>query len=181
LGALTLGAWWASGGPIPNWSQTDRRKRLILSLALFGTLMVGASGAIIALGDTLFPPATLTEGLQQKFDPNAHIAVRLRMLHPALALTVAAYLAVMAIHFTRPGQGEQTRFWGKILLGMFILQLALGGINVLLLAPVWMQLVHLLVSDLIWMVLIILSNTALTEEAPVLEAVALRHPVGADS
>ena len=36
-----------------------------------------------------------------------------------------------------------------------VLQLAAGGINILLLAPVWMQIVHLLLADLLWVALVL--------------------------
>jgi heme A synthase len=43
------------------------------------------------------------------------------------------------------------------LIGVFLLQLGVGAVNVLLLAPVWMQLIHLLTADLTWILLIALS------------------------
>jgi heme A synthase len=49
-----------------------------------------------------------------------------------------------------------------------IVQLGLGGLNLLLAAPVWMQLVHLLVSDLIWIAMVWL--TALSTSQVVYEA-----------
>ena len=45
-----------------------------------------------------------------------------------------------------------------LVIGLFVLQLVLGGINVILLAPVWLQLVHLLVSNLIWIVQVALTS-----------------------
>jgi heme A synthase len=42
-----------------------------------------------------------------------------------------------------------------------LLQLAVGLGNLALLAPVWMQLVHLLLADLVWIALVLLAVRAL--------------------
>jgi len=44
------------------------------------------------------------------------------------------------------------------------LQLLGGVINLLLLAPVWMQLVHLLVADLLWIIFVMLGAQVLAGE-----------------
>jgi cytochrome c oxidase assembly protein subunit 15 len=59
------------------------------------------------------------------------------------------------------------------------LQAALGGLNVLLLAPVWLQLVHLLVADLLWMALVLLAASVLAGPAPAPAAVEARVPLPA--
>jgi heme A synthase len=40
-------------------------------------------------------------------------------------------------------------------------QVALGFVNVWLLAPVWLQLTHLLIADLLWIALVVLAASAL--------------------
>jgi heme A synthase len=47
------------------------------------------------------------------------------------------------------------------LCGIVALQLAAGVLNVLLLAPVSMQLVHLLLADVLWIALVLLGARAL--------------------
>jgi heme A synthase len=55
----------------------------------------------------------------------------------------------------RPGPGvEKLSGW---LSGLALAQLAAGFVNVALLAPVWLQLVHLLLADLLWITLVLLS------------------------
>jgi len=44
------------------------------------------------------------------------------------------------------------------------LQLAAGFLNILLLAPVWMQLAHLLVADALWIALVVLTASALAQD-----------------
>ncbi len=44
-----------------------------------------------------------------------------------------------------------------------MLQMGLGMLNVILLAPIWLQLLHLLVADAVWISLILLGVTVLGE------------------
>jgi heme A synthase len=75
LACLTLAAWWSSGGePV----QLKQRAALgsLLGLGLLGMLVLGVSGAVTALGDTLFPAGSVAEGLRQDFSPTAHLLIR---------------------------------------------------------------------------------------------------------
>jgi heme A synthase len=97
LAAITLTAWWASGGAalqLRNPGIARGRERLlgwVFALGLLGVLLVGASGAITALGDTLFPSASLAEGLQADLSAGAHFLIQLRVIHPILAVLVGVY------------------------------------------------------------------------------------------
>ena len=51
--------------------------------------------------------------------------------------------------------------------GLAALQIALGFANVILLAPVWLQLLHLLVADAIWIGFVLLGAEALSQPSPV--------------
>ena len=42
---------------------------------------------------------------------------------------------------------------------LVLIQVAAGFVNVLLLAPVWMQLVHLVLADLVWIAFVLLAGT----------------------
>ncbi|WP_438020024.1 COX15/CtaA family protein [Sorangium sp. So ce315] len=164
VGAMTCTLYWARGG---------RRVRLrgqgatgaLLAVALAGVLAVGVTGAIAALGDTLFAASSLREGIAQDFSPTAHFLLPLRTLHPAVAVVVSGYLlfARGAIAARRPSPLVQRLSTATG--GLVLLQIAAGVVNLLLLAPVWMQLVHLLLADLLWMVLVTLAAAALGEPA----------------
>jgi heme A synthase len=172
LAALTLTAWWASGGQ-PIQVRKQGAAAWLLGIGIVGTLVLGVSGAITALGDTLFPATSLAEGLRQDLSPTAHILIRLRLLHPTIAIGLGVYLlfAASCVSVLRPD--AQTKRFARSMLGLFMLQLAAGLLNVVLLAPIWMQLVHLLLADLVWIVLILLTATALashTAPASVLQA-----------
>lgn len=160
LAALTLTAWFASGGA-PIRIRRQGSVGVLLGIGVVGTLLVGAAGAITALGDTLFPVATLREGLARDIDAAAHFLERLRVIHPILAVSVGMYLIAIAglIRSQRPSQ--QTRLLAFTLISLIAIQLLIGALNVVLLAPVWMQLVHLLLADLLWMSLILFGASVL--------------------
>ena len=158
LAALTLTAHWASGGARLSLRQRGLAA-IILGVGLLGMLILGASGALTALGDTLFPASSLAEGIRQDFSSGAHFLIRLRLFHPAIAVTVSAYLVVAGWLL----RGLGVRRWSRLLNGLVVVQLAAGVINVLLLAPVWMQLLHLLLADLMWVTVVLLAAEALAQ------------------
>ncbi|MHB0987466.1 MAG: COX15/CtaA family protein [Bellilinea sp.] len=158
LGALTLTAWWATRGE-PERLVWPGVNGVILVVGLLGLLVLGASGAVTALGDTLFPAGSLTEGIQQDFSPTAHFLIRLRILHPVIAVSVGVYL-LAAVFWLRSGRRSPVQtIITNLLIGLFACQLALGIMNVYLLAPVWLQMIHLVVSDLIWIALVLAAES----------------------
>jgi heme A synthase len=164
VGALALTAWWGGSGAGERWGGDGRAPRRLLWLcaaSLAGLLVVGISGAVAALGDTLFPAASLREGFRQDFSETAHILVRLRVLHPALALAGGTLAFLTAVVALRTRAGAWSRRWAISLAALVCIQLAAGLVNVLLLAPIWLQLVHLLLADLLWLSLVLLTATAL--------------------
>jgi len=189
LGAMTLTACWLEDGPVGMSLERRRGRAAIIGLLTLGVLVVGVSGAVAALGDTLFPATSLAHALEQDLSPTSHMLLRLRVIHPTLAVIVALALIVIAPRLpieageTRagggpgldPGLGPGT--WVALLAA---LQAALGGLNVVLLAPVWLQLVHLLVADLLWIAVVLLGAATLAGRAPVRHA-AVAAAAGAPS
>jgi heme A synthase len=137
-----------------------------IGVALAGMLLLGVSGAIAALGDTLFPSRSLAEGLSRDFSPTAHFLIRLRLLHPFLAVSVGVYLVFLAGMLSRLRPAPDVRRFAVGIGGLFAVELGLGVLNVGLLAPIWMQLIHLLVADLLWMQLVLLVLAALSVPVP---------------
>ena len=162
VAALTLTAWWASGGP-PLQLRRQGPAGAALAVALLAVLLLGVSGAVTALGDTLFRAATLAEGKALTFSGTAPLFVRLRIWHPTLAIAVGVALAVAAALAarTRPS----VRPLAVTLMGLYAAQLALGVANVELMAPIGVQIAHLLLSDLIWIALVLLAARALADPA----------------
>ena len=160
LAITTATAYWAAGGPAFRL-QNNRSVARMLSVGLFLLLIVGAFGAITALGDTLFPAESFLEGASAKFDPESHFSVRARLWHPTIAVGTVVYLVVI-FWTTETFWATATRsWWTKLNIALLGVQILGGIVNVLLAAPVWMQLVHLLLADLSWIALIILGIESL--------------------
>jgi heme A synthase len=165
VGAITLTAWWAQGGGAIRLRGQGPAGAL-LGLGVIAVLALGATGAITALGDTLFPTGSLSAGLAQDLDPTAHFLIRLRVWHPALAIATGIYLLGISqiISRRRPSQG--TRLGATLLLLLFVAQLGVGSVNLALLAPIAMQIIHLLLADLVWVALVLLCAATLAVEQP---------------
>lgn len=168
LGALTLTAWWLSDGA----RVTARGRRPALTAVMAGCgglLLVGASGSVAALGDTLFPSATLTDAMSADLSASSHLLIRLRILHPFIAVVVALTIAGLGPWLAR-GRGPFAARAARATGGLVAFQVGLGLLNIALLAPVWLQLVHLLIADAIWIGFVLLSADALAEPSPTVVA-----------
>jgi heme A synthase len=178
LAVMTLTAWWVSGGK-PLRLREQGGIAWLLLVGLFGMLVLAVSGAVAALGDTLFPVETLAAGLKQDFSPTAHFLLRLRLLHPGLAVAVGCVvmLVAAAASFSRPTL--RVRRSSSVVIALVFTQLGAGLLNLALLAPVWLQLVHLLLADLVWIALVILTASTLAQPATneSFESMSLRQPV----
>lgn len=163
VGALTLTLWWALGGGQLRLRGQGMVGALLL-IGVIGTLVLAATGAITALGDTLFPDASLREGLAQDFSPTAHFLKRLRIIHPLLAIGLGVFLVLSSQYIRRKRAGATTQRMAQALTTLFFVQLGVGALNVVLLAPTWMQLVHLLLANMVWIALVVFAAAALAEE-----------------
>ena len=163
LAALTLTAWWASGGD-PLQLHSNNHVTPGLSAAWLMFILLGASGAVTALGDTLFPAGSLIEGMQQDISPTAHFLLRLRIYHPVIAVFSAIVLFYLVRQGFKQRPTNQIRRIGNSLLGLVGIQLGLGMLNIILLAPLWMQMIHLLTADLVWIGLVLFSAALLAVE-----------------
>ncbi len=163
LFSLALTAYFASGGA-PLRLRRHRAASWGYGVALAAVLVLGVSGAVAALGDTLFPASTLAQGLHQDLSPAAHLFVRLRIFHPLLAMLVAGGV-ILGIGVTGGlGDNRRVRRMAVVVAAIFVAQVGLGFLNVLLLAPIYLQLVHLLFADLVWLSLSLLSFVSLSGE-----------------
>jgi heme A synthase len=153
LAMLALTAWYARPQTAP---AAAHRLRPLLAGALPVLLIVGISGAIAALGDTLFPATSFSEGVRQEMSETAHFLLRLRVFHPALAVLSAVYVSFAALKVLKARPSALVVRLAWMMWGLMAVQLVAGAVNVALLAPVWMQIVHLLLADVLWVVLVLL-------------------------
>jgi cytochrome c oxidase assembly protein subunit 15 len=163
LGALALAADWsrhpgglalAGRGPVAA----------ALGTAAAVVLLAGVTGAIAALGDTLFPATSFAEGLRQETASEASILLRLRLLHPFAAVAAGAAVLAAARVALRARPEPRVRAAALAAAAFVALEIGLGVANVLLLAPVGLQLVHLLVADLVWLSLVLLASASLAPD-----------------
>ncbi len=164
LAFLALTAWWL-GGAAPLRPREHPVAAVVLLALSIALLLTGSSGAVAALGDTLFPDGSLAAALEADLSPTSHLLIRLRLLHPAFAVVVSAALMFGAARLAR-GAGSTARRLARVVAVLSGVQLALGAINVALLAPIWMQMVHLLVADALWIAFVLLGASALGSAVP---------------
>jgi cytochrome c oxidase assembly protein subunit 15 len=154
LGALTLAAHFLSRSEAFT-RRTIRFTRLPLAVTgITATLLLGVSGTLAALSDTLFPATSLSAAFAQDFSASGGWLLRLRILHPLTAVIAGLFICWLLMRsFARPSE----RKLALLVLGLLVLQFALGLADVTLLAPVWLQIVHLLGADLLWIALVVLA------------------------
>ncbi|MFM7141904.1 MAG: COX15/CtaA family protein [Alphaproteobacteria bacterium] len=177
VAALALTAWWSSpGAPAAGLvrdegsvgmgarSGSRAAARLAVIASLLGMLLLGVSGAITALGDTLFPVATIEEGKALTFSPSAHAFVRLRVWHPVIAIAVGALVAWAAFNVIATRPSTLVRRVAIAAVAVVAGQMLLGVANVWWLAPIPLQIAHLLLADLAWIALVALAGSTLVGE-----------------
>lgn len=153
MGALTLTAWWSEGYDPPRLGL--RAEVGWVAATLVATLVLGAGGAVTALGDTL----VIGGGIDPATDPIVATLLGARVFHPSMAFVTLAIVG-LAIWKTHHLSTRSAKL-GTALVGGFLIQLAVGGINVALMAPIWIQIFHLLMTDAIWIVMVIWACTTL--------------------
>jgi heme A synthase len=152
LACLTITAWWGMGKPV---AQLRGMAAWMAALSLAAVMVLGITGAISALGDTLFPASSLAAGLAQDFDPASSVLLHLRALHPVIAAAVGGWLTFYAV-----GRLRTAKAVALSVIVMVWIQLLAGLVNFLLQAPVWMQMIHLLAAYLLWISLVLLCASA---------------------
>jgi heme o synthase len=177
LMALALTAWWSSGGRALRL-KGQGAMAWALGLGLLATALLGISGAITALGDTLFPAGSLREGLQQDLAPGTHFLLGLRIYHPLIAISAGLYLVLIAGLAAHLRPAESVQRFARAMTTLFLIQIGAGLLNLLFLAPVGMQLVHLLLADLFWISLVLLTASALAEGVPQVELASVGPAAG---
>jgi heme A synthase len=170
LAALALTAWFAGGGGLPRFRNRGPLG-LALGLTIAGAFVLGASGAVTALGDTL----AIGGGIDPADDPIVAALVGLRIYHPLLAILVGVGVAASA-WLARRHPDPTAQAFALGVLGLYLVNLVIGLVNVWLMAPVPLQILHLLVTDLIWIGLVLFAASALDDQRPI--GVAPRKAVG---
>src|SRR5690606_36495639 len=106
----------------------------------------------------LFPADTLVEGLRDSFSRESHPLLQLRKYHPPLAIGVGLYVVGVVRRISRTRRTETTTRLATAVTAVYVAQLLVGVVNVALLAPVSLQLVHLLLADALWMAAVLFTS-----------------------
>lgn len=162
VATLALAALWTQKrASAPGAPSGDPTPLALPLLAALGTLLVAATGAVTALGDTVYPPLahTLMARVAEDQGQSAHFLQRFRGVHPVLALLTAAGVAWVAGSLW-DAREPAARAASRAVLGFVLVQLVAGVSNVLLSAPGWLQVVHLALSLGLWISLISLIGVS---------------------
>jgi heme A synthase len=148
LGGLVMTLFWVrGGGPVRlrDHLPTSRTWGLIA----LGLVAIGGTGAVTALADTLFPKEFSVAGI---FDAEGteHFLTQLRVVHPVVAVLIGALAARWAAARAGALTGNARRA-ALMVVTLVVVAALLGGLNVILLTPVWLSLLHLLVAAELWM------------------------------
>src|SRR5690606_17410392 len=114
--------------PVPRLRAAGREFWTIVGLASVLLLMAG-TGATTSLADTLFAAETVAEGIRQDFHAESAFIVRLRVLHPIVAITGGVLLAWFAWRRLDESEERGHPWPARILLGGVGVQAMLGFVH----------------------------------------------------
>jgi heme a synthase len=174
LGSLTVTACWARDDT-PQKLRASPSVTSSVAVGLLAIIVVGMTGAVAALGDTLFPARSLAEGMASEMSASAHVFLRIRTWHPVAAVIVAGYLLVIS-SLAASRSAKRLRPLTNTVSRIVIVQIAAGLLNLWLLAPIFMQLLHLLLADVLFISLVRLTAASL--DAAASEALPAALPQG---
>ena len=164
VASSALTAYFVNSGTSPS-VHARRGIYWTCAIALGTILLVALAGSEAALADTLYPAKSLLDGLRQDITPGGHLILKIRTIHPFLAMFGACVVAVAAtvVHSLAPGSIAKR---AAIAAGVLtVTQVAIGFTNLMLLVPIWTQLLHLAVAQLVWIALVLMSVDALQPRA----------------
>ena len=136
-------------------------RRSTFTLCAF--LCAGILGTFAALGDTLFPATSIGAALAQDFSATSGWLVRWRWTHPTVAFFASVFLIWLLVRASRRSVHWDNRGLSALVLILLAAQYLLGVLDVVLLAPIWLQVVHLLGADVLWAALVVLTARVMLE------------------
>jgi cytochrome c oxidase assembly protein subunit 15 len=136
-------------------------------------MLVGVTGSLAALGDTLFPASSLGAALTEDFSATSGWLVRWRWTHPAIAFFASIFLIWLLMRAARKTEHWDNRGLSALVLVLLAAQYVLGVLDVVLLAPTWLQIAHLFGADVLWAALVVLTARLTLEPAE--QAPGIRH------
>lgn len=157
VAALAMAAHFLGRTHGYRWRDVRISAPIGTTIGMIAVMIVGVTGSMAALGDTLFPAASLNDSLRQDFAVESSWLLRWRWTHPTIAILASIFLIWLLIRAARRSGPWDNRRLSSLVVGLLAVQYVLGALDVWLLAPVWMQVVHLLGADLLWSALVVLT------------------------
>lgn len=171
VAALALTAWWASGG-----SRIQLRGQGAMGFAIVSSLLLvmglAVTGAVAALGDTVFPAdpnISLLTQIKADFSATAHYLMKARPPHAFTAMTVGLWVLLISGLCGHLRPSAQTKYFLRWTASLFLFQMAFGLVNLFYLAPVVLQIGHLFFANALWISLVLLAASALAVDCRRLE------------
>ena len=127
------------------------------TVAVLIVLIVGVTGSLAALGDTLFHASSLSQALAQDLSASSGWLLRWRWTHPAIAFLSSVFLIWLLVRASRKTPHWDNRGLSALVLVLLAVQYLLGVLDVVMLAPTWLQVAHLLGADALWVALVVLT------------------------
>jgi heme A synthase len=162
LGFLSLTAWVSRGERRLDLKSIPTKYLILIAVGVLGIVFVGASGSVAALSSMLFPSGSLAEGISKDFSQASNVLLRLRVSHPILSILTGVYLIFLGGWLASASGDGQVKRWSNRLSILVLCQLAFGAATLLTLAPILMQIGHLLLADLVWISFVLMSANFVT-------------------
>jgi heme A synthase len=162
LAFLTLTARLGTGSERLNFG-VERKYLVAITVGVVTIFFVGLTGSVAALASMLFPSGTLAEGVVKDFSATSHALLRLRLLHPISAVLSSVFLIFLVGWLAKESENDgRVKWWSNIVSLLMLAQVAFGAATLLTLAPIVMQLGHLLLADAIWISYVLLAANFLS-------------------
>ena len=165
IGAITLTAWFASGGKPFHW-RNQRNVSPLLITGFVSLILIAVMGAITSLGDAIFPVRNTAEAIGRSLTAGEHFLVRLRIWHPFVAIGLGLYLLIASRLIANQRPAPMTHNISLAVFVTYLLQIAVGFLNVAFSAILPTQLVHLFLADSLWTLWVLLAASSLVESVP---------------
>ena len=100
-----------------KWRELRLTAPVGTTIGMLAVMVVGITGSMAALGDTLFPPSSLAEGIKQDFSGDSEWLLRWRWTHPTVAIVASIFLIWLLIRAARrggpAGVGRNNPCWAR--------------------------------------------------------------------
>jgi protoheme IX farnesyltransferase len=159
LASLALCAWWATGNAIIQAPPGGMTAGALLG-ALLGMVVLSASSGFTLPGASLGAAILPAVGLTYDVPAEVPLLQHLRFLQPALSVMVSLYLAWMAWMLYQHTMTATLRKLAGVLTLLASLEMGMGMLT-LALQGTPLQLPHVLLHLLLWVVVVLLASEAL--------------------